>query len=183
MASLRRLSPADADRLRGEPFTYPEVGRTSAAYPLGYPDGYRLVRHQETVGQGREAFESAASAMMTWRMHRNSGLRVSASSDHVEVDAVVLLRLGPGPVSLKIPCRVIYVIDEPARRGFGYGTLPGHPESGEEVFFVEIDDEGLVTFTVAAFSRPGTLLARLGGPVTWWAQGRALHRYATALQR
>ena len=35
---------------------------------------------------------------------------------------------------LQAPCRVVYVIDEPDIRGFAYGTLPGHPESGEERF-------------------------------------------------
>ena len=38
----------------------------------------------------------------------------------------------------RIPARVVYVVDEPARRGFAYGTLHGHPESGEEAFLVEL---------------------------------------------
>ncbi|SIP67631.1 hypothetical protein BN9982_740001 [Mycobacterium tuberculosis] len=37
-----------------------------------------------------------------------------------------------GIAFLRAPCRVVYVIDEPDVRGFGYGTLPGHPVSGEE---------------------------------------------------
>jgi uncharacterized protein (UPF0548 family) len=41
----------------------------------------------------------------------------------------VLAHLGP----IRVPCRVVYVLDEPERRGFAYGTLPGHPESGEEL--------------------------------------------------
>jgi uncharacterized protein (UPF0548 family) len=28
-------------------------------------------------------------------------------------------------------------VDEPGRRGFAYGTLPGRPETGEEAFVVE----------------------------------------------
>jgi uncharacterized protein (UPF0548 family) len=31
-----------------------------------------------------------------------------------------------------VPCRVVYVVDEPRRAGFAYGTLPGHPEIGGE---------------------------------------------------
>lgn len=182
MTKLRRLSPADADQLREQPFTYPDVGRTAEDYPSGFPDGYRLVRHQETVGRGRDDFESAARTLMTWRMHRDAGLTVTTSSDRVEVGSVVRMRLGVGPLAVKIPCRVIYVVDEPDRRGFGYGTLPGHPESGEESFLVSIDPAGTVTATITAFSRPGTLLTRLARPVTWWVQGWALRRYAQAVR-
>jgi uncharacterized protein (UPF0548 family) len=46
------------------------------------------------------------------------------------------------------------VIDEENRRGFAYGTPPGHPEQGEEAFVVALREDGQVTFTVTAFSRP-----------------------------
>lgn len=178
---VRRLSPAEADRLRLEPFTYDEVGRTAAPYPSGFPSGYRLVRHSDVVGHGRSAFDDACRRLMTWRMHVDSGLRVTVSSLVVEPEAVVVARLGPGPLSLRIPCRVVYVVDEPGRRGFGYGTLPGHPETGEESFLLTLDG-GEVRFAVTAFSRPGTLLTRLGGPLSWRMQERALRRYAAALR-
>ncbi len=55
---------------------------------------------------------------------------------------------------LSLPCRVIYVIDEPKRKGFAYGTLPGHPECGEESFIVDQTDDGSVWLTIRAFSRP-----------------------------
>ena len=47
----------------------------------------------------------------------------------------VIVHLGP----VRAPCRVVYVVDEPDRRGFAYGTLPGHAESGEERFVVRYD--------------------------------------------
>jgi uncharacterized protein (UPF0548 family) len=178
---VRRLSPAEADRLRGEPFTYDEIGRTAAPYPSGFPDGYRLVQHSATVGHGEGDFARACRTLLTWRMHLGSGLRVAVSSPVVETDAVMVARLGPGPLSLRIPCRVVYVVDEPGRRGFGYGTLRGHPESGEESFVVTLDGDR-VQFTVTAISRAGTLLTRLGGPVSWRIQERALCRYAEALR-
>ncbi len=31
------------------------------------------------------------------------------------------------------PCRVVYEVERPDARGFAYGTLPGHPATGEEV--------------------------------------------------
>jgi uncharacterized protein (UPF0548 family) len=177
---LRRLSPAEADRLRDEPFTYDEVGQTAAPYPSGFPSGYRLVQHREVVGRHREHFDEASRRLMTWQMHLRSGLRVWASSPVVEPDAVMVARLGAGPLSLRIPCRVVSVVAEPNRCGFSYGSLAGHPESGEESFLVSLED-GEVRFTVTAFSRAGTLLTRLGGPLSWRVQVRALHRYAAAL--
>lgn len=182
MREVRRLSPAEADRLREEPFTYDEVGQTAAPYPTGFPPGYRLVRHTEVVGHGQRAFDDACRKLMTWRMHADSGLRVTASSPAVEPGAVVVARLGPGPVSLRIPCRVIFVVDERGRRGFAYGTLPGHPETGEESLLLTLEEDQ-VRFTVTAFSRAGTLLSRLGGPVSWRMQERALRRYAAALRQ
>jgi len=178
---VRRLSPAEADRLRVEPFTYAEVGGSRAAYPSGFPDGYRLVQHTEVVGRGQQDFEEACRTLMTWRMHLGSGLRVAVSTPVVEPEAVIVARLGPGPLSLRIPCRVVYVVDEPGRRGFGYGTLPGHPETGEESFLVTLEGDQ-VRFTVTAFSRAGTRLSRIGGRFSWRVQGRALRRYAAALR-
>lgn len=65
------------------------------------------------------------------------------------------------PIGVRAPCRVVYVIDEPRRKGFAYGTLPGHPESGEEAFIVEQTEDGSVWLTIRAFSRPGGW--------AWWA--------------
>jgi uncharacterized protein (UPF0548 family) len=90
----------------------------------------------------------------------------------------VRCRLGPLPV----PCRVVWVVDERHRAGFGYGTLPGHPEAGEEAFVVTRDPSGAVTFTVSAYSRPGLLLTRLAGPFGRWGQRLMIRRYAAALR-
>jgi len=57
--------------------------------------------------------------------------------------------------------RVVYVVDEPNRKGFAYGTLAGHPESGEESFIVDRTDDGSVWLTITSFSRPSTWY--------WWA--------------
>lgn len=69
---------------------------------------------------------------------------------------------------------MVYLVDEDHRKGFAYGTLPGHPESGEEAFVVELGEDGQVTFTISAFSRPASVLARLGGPLS-----RAIQRWVT----
>lgn len=50
--------------------------------------------------------------------------------------ALVLPGVGAGPLRLRAPCRVVYTVTESRRRGFAYGTLPGHPECGEEAFVI-----------------------------------------------
>jgi uncharacterized protein (UPF0548 family) len=75
----------------------------------------------------------------------------------------------------------VYVIDEPNRKGFAYGTLPGHPESGEEAFVVERGDDGTVGLDVRAFSRPCSNLAKLAGPLGQLAQRRMTDRYVRSL--
>jgi uncharacterized protein (UPF0548 family) len=91
------------------------------------------------------------------------------------------MRFGLGPLALAIPCRIVYVVAEGDRVGFAYGTLPGHPESGEEAFVLHRTDDGGVDFTVTAFSRHASLLAKVGGPVTRLGQRLMTTRYLHAL--
>lgn len=67
--------------------------------------------------------------------------------------------------------RIVYVIDEPMRFGFAYGTLQDHAESGEERFLVEMLPDGSVWYDLYAFSRPRAFMARIGYPIS-----RALQR-------
>ena len=92
-----------------------------------------------------------------------------------------MLRLGWRALGVSAPVRVVYVVDEGRRRGFAYGTLPGHPESGEEAFVVEHLEDDTVRFAITAFSRPATLLAKLGGPVSRLVQSRVTNRYLRAV--
>ncbi|SNS28961.1 DUF1990 family protein [Rhodococcoides kyotonense] len=154
--------------------SYSEIGATRGPLPSGYHHVERRVR----IGEGREAFASASTALLTWDVHRRAGLRVEASSPTAQADSVVVLRLGP----VRIPCRVVYVVDETGRAGFAYGTLPGHPEQGEECFLVEIDDAGAVYAHIRAFSRPGTWYTRLGGPLGHAVQSWFTGRYISAMR-
>lgn len=79
------------------------------------------------------------------------------------------------------PCRVIYVIDEPNRKGFAYGTLPGHPESGEEAFIVDHTEDGSVWLTIRAFSRPAAWQWWAVYPVLRLAQQNFTRRYLRSL--
>ena len=78
--------------------------------------------------------------------------------------------------------RVIYVTDQPQDYGFAYGTLPAHPEQGEEAFHIARDGGRLVC-TVTPFSRPRHPVAWLGGPVTRAVQLRANRSCLRAMRR
>jgi uncharacterized protein (UPF0548 family) len=170
--------PALEDLLAAD-LTYAEVGGTRG----DLPKGYRQLRRTLVVGVGADCFREASTTLLQWEMHRRAGVSVRASSEAVIDGAVAVLRLGWGPVGVNAPVRVVYVIDEEDRKGFAYGTLPGHPERGEEAFVVELRDGGEVAFTIRAFSRPASLLARVGGPVSRAVQRWATHRYLHALGR
>jgi uncharacterized protein (UPF0548 family) len=81
----------------------------------------------------------------------------------------------------QIPARVVYVIDEPLRKGFAHGTLPGHPETGEEAFIVEYRDDDSVWLTIRAFSRPSSWIFWVGYPIMRLMQGIYTSRYERAL--
>jgi uncharacterized protein (UPF0548 family) len=167
------------------PFSYADVGCTAVE---GTPAELRRSDRRSLIGTGRGCFERAAEALLAWRMHEAAGLRVCADGA-VETGRTVVLGLRlPAGRSLVIPCRVVDVIETPDRCGFAYGTLPGHPERGEERFTVAIDgsdDEGepVVTFETLAISTGGDPLVRLAGPVHRAVQRRWLARYEAALRR
>jgi uncharacterized protein (UPF0548 family) len=90
--------------------------------------------------------------------------------------------VGAGLV-LPAPCRIVSILDEPDRWGFAYGTLPGHPEQGEEAFVVSRDSTGSVRFEIRAFSRPTSRLVALSGPLGRAVQRRATEGYLASLRR
>lgn len=149
----------DLAALADAPFTYSEVGATRGTAP----GDAHAVRAERVVGRGPEDFAAVRDAILGYGMQRGAGLRVRASTPAAAVGTVLVMTtplFGP----IRIPCRVVYVLDEPDRAGFAYGTLPGHPESGEELFSVELRPDGAVVAVVAAFSRPGRWYSRLGSP-------------------
>jgi uncharacterized protein (UPF0548 family) len=86
-----------------------------------------------------------------------------------------------GPFRFREPVRVIYVIDEPNRKGFAYGTLPGHPLSGEEMFVVDVEDDGSVWLTLRSLSRPAPGKWTAAAPLLALAQRVLRNRYLSAL--
>jgi len=168
------LNEARWEQLRVTPFSYPDVGATAARV---FPEGYRHIRGEMQVGSGRSCFLECAEKVMAWRMHRDAGLRFESSTPTAEPGSVALVGVGP----IVGACRVVYVLDEPCRKGFAYGTLEGHPESGEEFFGVRLDSSGAVFVEVAGFSRPGRWWVKAGDPLASLVQRSITDRYLRAM--
>ena len=71
-------------------------------------------------------------------------------------DQDVVVAVSAATLTAIAPCRIVWVVDEPDAFGFGYGTLQGHPEEGEESFVVR-GGPGGARFEVTALSRPASL--------------------------
>jgi uncharacterized protein (UPF0548 family) len=165
-------------RLGAAHFTYRELGGSLA--PV-LPPGYRHLHRCWMVGHGTETFRRARGDVLDWQLQRRAGLRVTATST-VAQGCDVVLGFGVGRrARLLFGCRVVTVLDEDTRAGFAYGTLPGHPERGEEAFVVEHLPDGRVTLSITAFSAPGTWWAHVTSPVNRTIQNRITERYGRAL--
>lgn len=146
------------------------------------PPGYRHDDEVIALGTGDECWRRAVQALRDWSVHRGAGLVVSDGAV-VEPGAVVALA-APLPVGWVIAaCRVVDVIDEANRFGFAYGTLPTHPETGEELFLLERGEDGTVVFRIIVLSRLAAPWTRVASPVARIIQSRATRRYLAAVQR
>jgi uncharacterized protein (UPF0548 family) len=80
------------------------------------------------------------------------------------------------------PVRVVAIIDEPDRKGFAYGTLEGHPVSGEESFVVERTADGSVWLQVRQFSQPASRKWQFVAPLVRRQQRAMAEKYLGALR-
>lgn len=138
----------------------PAEVRVAAYSPVGFDDDGSPT-HPAAVGEAGET------------VYAGDGTALLRPGDTAK------LRMALWPFA--IPARVVYVVEEPARRGFAYGTLPGHPERGEEAFVVERQPDGSVWLVIRAFSRPSNVLMWMGYPVARLLQAFYTARYERAL--
>ena len=161
----RFLADCEFDHL-----SYPEIGSTKASAPFGYKIDHNRIQ----VGNGQDTFEKAIAAIRNWKMFDMKWVNLFHDDTPIEINrSVAILIKHFGFYSLNA-ARIVYVIEEIGeiqRFGFAYGTLTEHGEIGEERFSVEFDtgkDE--VWYELYAFSRPGSLLAKVGYPLGRYLQ-------------
>jgi uncharacterized protein (UPF0548 family) len=170
-----------ANALSDEKVTYAEVGATREASSL--PSGYRHDVYSVPLGHGDVTFQRGKDALRRWQAHRHVGASLTPSDPPLIVGTVVVVTFRLGPLYVLAPCRLVYVTDQTDRFGFAYGSLPGHPERGEEAFHICRNADGEVTFDIVVFSRPADLLARLGSPVARAVQRRVTRGYLEGVRQ
>jgi uncharacterized protein (UPF0548 family) len=136
-----------------------------------------------TVGRGQAAFDSASAAVLSLRMHRKAGVKMTMPNDTVRVGDVVRIAFGVGPVAIHGSCDVEWVAEEPRHRGFRYRTRPDHPEDGEETFVVDWAGNDEVVVTISSRARPQMLIMRLAGPLGRLGAALVNRRYLWALRK
>lgn len=141
---------------------------------------FHRLQRSRLIGSGADDFAGARAALFAWQVQVRSGVRVEANSPTVHLDAVARVSVGIGALRIGGPVRVTDIVDGPARAGFTYTTLAGHPEIGEESFHVTIAD-GRVRFELTGVSRPATFVTRAVAPVASLVQRIITDRYARAL--
>jgi uncharacterized protein (UPF0548 family) len=160
--------------------TYSEIGDTLVGTK---PVGFHHDRYETDLGHGPEIFQRAVAGLKAWETHRLPGVRVFPAGQEIQPGVTVVVTLGTSLLALAAPCRIVGVVDEESRWGFAYGTLPGHPERGEEAFVVSIASNETVRFEVVAFSRPDVLIVRISGPIGRAMQKGGTNGYLRSLRR
>lgn len=170
MISLTRPSQESMNRfLKSQeqtPFSYSPVGmtkNTQDAFP-----GYVRDHNRVELGKGLATFEKASAALRNWE-HFNLGWLSVFNHAPIEENSLVGVWATLLRTHIVFACRVVYLIEEHGeleKFGFSYGTLKGHPESGEERFLIEYNREtDTVHYDLLAHSRPGWLVVQLGYPL------------------
>lgn len=161
--------------------TYRAVGATADPFTAASPPaGYRGLEKSARIGTGAASFARASADVLQWRVQRNSGFIIRGSQVVTDGSTVTLL-IPFGPFRVPAASRVVYTVREPRRVGFAYGTLPGHPENGEEAFIIEHRADDSVWIVIRAFSRPANRLWWFASPVLRLTQGFYTRRYLRSL--
>ena len=99
------------------------------------------------VGRGDDVWRGATASLLRWAVKTRSGFAVESADGGgpvVREGADYWLVAAIGPVRVREPARVVRVVEASDRCGFAYGTLEGHPVSGEEALVLHRDGEGAV---------------------------------------
>lgn len=136
-----------------------------------YPEGYDHDRNEALIGQGREAFLNAKSAIQNFHHFPQKWAFAVA-------DGAPTIGQNVGVFFYQFFCwwwngsRVMEIFDEPDYYGFSYGTLKNHVELGEELFYTRINSKGEVFYGIHAYSKPRFWGARLLKPYARSQQAR-----------
>jgi uncharacterized protein (UPF0548 family) len=136
--------------------SYGPVGATRPADSAwaATPRGFRRLESTVLVGTGDECWTSASDQVLRWAVKTRSGFSVNGPAAVVREGDRWWISAAVGPWVIREPVQVVAVAAATDRVGFAYGTLTGHPVSGEEAFVVSRDADGRVWLTLRSLTRP-----------------------------
>jgi len=175
--------------LEARELSYSLVGATLDGQGWQNAAARQIRTHEQSVriGNGDAHWEFASESILKWGIKRRSGFTVepgrgiSGLLSDVSVGERFWLIAHIGPLRVREPVEVVGVIDDEDRKGFAYGTLQGHPVSGEELFLVERRVDGSVWLTLRSMTSPSSGMWRFAYPAILVAQRVYRRRYAKAL--
>jgi len=178
-------------RQPSEPFSYDCVGATRENPKARR--GWNIDHERVLLGTGRETFERARRAIERWEMFPAEVATLYwPKPPRAGLCVAVLYRASLVKLWMLFPARIVDFLDGPVeaggprieRYGFAYGTLPDHPERGEERFLVEWDrGDDRVWYDLLAVSQPAHWLARVGYFYARMEQARFRRLSCRAMQR
>ena len=148
------------------PITYGSAGLTESGLDHSHaPHGFVRDHTRSEVGRGEHEFQAAKDGLRDWVQFDLGWVRVANPKATIALGQVIAVEahtIGIWSVNIS---RILYVINEETRFGFGYGTTPLHVERGEERFLIEFEPTaGGVYYDLLAISQPAHWLAKLGHP-------------------
>lgn len=164
---------------------YDAVGGTRPGETSWSPPrpGYRAHARTVQIGQGEGCWQTAQAEVLSWEIKRRSGFTVNPPPQGAGVqegDRYWLIA-HLGRLRVREPAVVVAVTRQPDRCGFAYGTLDGHPVSGEEAFIVHRTPDGVVWLTLRSLTRAPRGRWRIAYPLALAAQRVYRRRYLRAL--
>ncbi|TSA83040.1 DUF1990 domain-containing protein [Deinococcus detaillensis] len=142
-----------------------------------------MEQHTVLLGTGQATFERGKAALQSWQTHQSRWLRLYPGTQPPAEGQTVLVLLTCAGLCLAFGCRVVRVLDGSRQYGFAYGSLPGHPERGEELFVVEWHSDDRVTFSLKADSQPANRFYRLGRPFGQLVRSLGTRQYLNSVRR
>jgi len=158
--------------------SYSEVGATKGNPPAGYNfDTYSL-----KIGEGQKDFELAVEGFKAWKSHNGGGLHAYPIEMEFVAGNSATFGYVVGPVVILIPDRIVFAEQTDTKFECAYGSIVGHPEKGEEVFRIQLNDDGEVVMEIECFSNIVAPGVKLVYPIARFLQKRVTRKYMTALR-
>ncbi len=161
-------------------YSYPSIGATNRGERVA---GFDNDHNRVLLGRGEAVFRAAVAALRSWQMFPRDWVYIAPDGAPIVTGQIVAMIARSFGLFWMSAAQLVYVIDEPRRAGFAYGTLAAHIECGEERFLIEWGPDDGVWYDLTAFSRPRRLIIKLGYPVARLLQRRFVRDSQVTLKR